>query len=576
MTIRQPIVVLMGHIDHGKSSILEKVRGISITKGEPGLITQSIKSYNIPFSVIQAYCGQLLNTLKTTITIPGLLFLDSPGHAAFNNMRKIGGNLADIAILVVDAREGIKDQTKECIAILKQYKTPFIIVLNKIDLIPGWHSHPKVRVLASIASQSSAAEQEMEKILYTLVGKLAEEGLNAERFDRVDDFTKQIAIVPASAKTGEGLPELLMVITGLAQRFLEKALTTEESGAGKATILEVTEEEGIGTALDIVLYEGTIRVNDEIIFATMNQPVETKVRALFECDYRKRKLVAKKEVHAATGIKLVAPNIKDAIGGMPLLVMGNKREEIRKEVEEEVSSVIRETGTAGIILKADTIGSLEALAGLVKEANIPVSRCSIGDVTKKDVAEAKAEKNAINRVILGFNVKQYGEEREIKQITHEVIYKIIEEYEAWKKEQIKKTEAKEIEGMHRPFRIKVLRGFIFRQSNPAVVGVLVQSGTLGVETPLMKSDGSKVSSVKTVQKEGKNVPSAEKDCEVAVAIPHITVGRQIKEEDILYSDVSETEFKKLKILKKYLKPHERETLKEIAEIKRRQNPLWGV
>ena len=576
MPIRQPIVVFMGHIDHGKSSILERIRGISITKAEPGLITQSLRSYSVPLATIRQYCGPLLDNINRKLIIPGLLFLDSPGHAAFNNMRKIGGNLADIAILVVDCKEGIKEQTRECLSILKQYKTPFVVALNKVDLIPGWQAHPQEKLLQNITSQSSRVQEELEKVLYSIVAKLGEDNLNAERFDRVDDFTKQVSIVPVSAKTGEGLPELLMVMTGLAQRFLEEKLTINVEGHGKATILEVTEDPKLGTVLDIVLYDGTLRVNDTIVIGTISNAIETKVRALFEIDHKTKKLVSQKEVHAAAGVKLIAPGLKDAIGGMPLVVADKNVENVKKELQREIHSILTETGKEGIIAKADTIGSLEALANLLKEANVTIKKLSIGNITKKDVAEAKVETNPIYRVILGFNIAAFEGASGIKQVTHDVVYKIIEDYEAWKNAQLKMLEAKEIEKVTHPFRLKVMEGFVFRQSNPAVVGAHVQAGILTIEAHMMKKDGSKLSVIKTIQEHGKNIDSAPKDKEVAIAIPNVIVGRQLKEGDVLYSDLTEDEFKKLKKLKKYLKLDEIDVIKEVLEIKRKQNPMWGV
>ncbi len=540
------------------------------------MITQSIRSYNIPLSVIKQYCGALLEKSSLKITIPGLLFLDSPGHAAFNNMRKIGGNLADIAILVIDCKEGVKDQTKECLSIIKQYKTPFVVALNKVDLIPGWQSHPKEMIVGSIVNQATRVQEELDKIIYGMVAKLAEGGLNSERFDRVDDFTKQVAIIPVSAKTGEGLPELLMVISGLAQRFLEKKLTINVEGSGKATILEVTEDPGLGTALDVVLYDGTLKVNDEIVIATTGEPIVTKVRGLFELDYKTKKLVARQEVHAAAGVKLIAPGLKDAVGGMPLMVVRKNKEEAKKTIQKEIQSIIFETGREGVVAKADTIGSVEALATLLKQAGIPVKRYGIGNINKKDVAEAAVEKNIVHRAVLAFNVGVMEEVKDVKQITHDVIYKTIEDYDAWKTAQLKHLEAQEIEKITHPFRLKVMEGFVFRQSNPAVVGAQIQAGILTIESHVMKKDGSKLSMIKTIQEQGKNIDRAEKGKEVAIAIPNVIVGRQLKEGDILYSDLTEDEFKKLKNLKKYMKADEIEVVKEIAEIKRKQNPMWGV
>ena len=249
MAIRSPLCVVLAHVDHGKTSILDKIRGSAITKGEAGGITQAIGASIIPLEIIKKICGKLLEALNMKFTIPGLLFIDTPGHASFTSLRKRGGNLADIAILVIDINEGLKPQTIESIEILKQYKTPFIIAANKIDLISGWQ--PKdMPIITNIEQQGENIRKLLDKKIYELVGKLAERGFNSERFDRVDDFTKSIAIVPTSAKTGEGIPELLMVLTGLAQKFLEKCLNCDTQGPAKGTILEgcsLRTEEGIIT-----------------------------------------------------------------------------------------------------------------------------------------------------------------------------------------------------------------------------------------------------------------------------------------------------------------------------------------
>jgi len=571
--IRQPIVVLVGHIDHGKSSILERIRGISITKGEAGGITQCIKCYTVPLSIIKKVCGNLLNALKLDVGIPGLLFLDSPGHAAFNNMRKRGGNLADIAILVIDAAQGVQEQTKECISILKEYKTPFLIAFNKIDAIPGWRSDASKALSEDLKSQSGLTIEAFEKKLYEVVGDLGSLGFNAERYDRVDDYTKQIAIVPTSAKTGEGIPELLMVLTGLAQRYLEKELQVEVSGPGKAIVLEVNEVKGTGITLDVILFDGAIHVNDQVVIGTLDQPIVTKIRAMFEAEGKRLRPV--KEAHAAAGIKIAAPDTNGVIGGMPLVVANEDVDRLKKEVIAEVKEVTISTDKEGVVVKADTLGSLEALVHLLQNAGIKIKKASIGDVNKKDIADALTEKNPLHRAILGFNIKALSD-CGAKVIAHQVIYKILEDYSAWQSEMQRLLEAKELESVTAPFKMKIMRGCVFRQSNPAVVGVHVLAGKAKADIKIMKSDGANVGYLKSIQAEGENIAEAGQGKEVAISIPDAVVGRQIKEEDILYSDLTSDEFVKLKSLKRFLKDDEIEALKEIAAIKRKQNPVWGI
>ena len=411
---RQPITIVMGHVDSGKTSLLDWIRGTAIVKSEPGAITQTISSTNLPIETLKKIMGPLVEQLKFKITIPGILLIDSPGHAAFNNLRKRGGNLADLAILVVNIIEGIKEQTLECIQILKQYKTPFIIALNKIDLLSGYHSE-NTFLLENIAKQTERVKQELDKRLYDLVGKFAELGLNTERFDRVQDYTKQIAMVPTSAITGEGIKELLMVMTGLAQKYLEKDLEITDQ-KGKATILEVKEEKGLGVTLDLILYDGIMKKNDLVVIGTLDKPLETKIRTLFLPDI-KGKYKPIDSVSAAIGIKISAPDVKEVIPGMPVLVTtpSTKKEDIEK-IKKEVSEVLLEVDKEGVIVKAESLGSLEALIGLLKEQKILIKKASIGNITKKDLADAKAEEDILNKTILGFNVKADYTDPEVKII----------------------------------------------------------------------------------------------------------------------------------------------------------------
>lgn len=572
MGIRQPIVLLCGHVDHGKSSILEKIREISITKHEAGGITQTLKSYNLPLKQLKKIAGSLIDQLKIKLTIPGILFLDSPGHAAFNNLRKRGGNLADIAILVIDIKEGVMPQTLESIEILKSYKTPFIIALNKIDSLSGWHNKDK-NLIKNISLQQEQVLNEIETKLYKVVEKLAEKNLNSDRFDRVDDYTKQIAIIPCSAKTGEGLPELLMILTGLAQKYLEQELKLEISGQAKGIILEVKEEQGLGKILDAIIYDGTIKKGDKIAIATLSEPIITKVKNIFIEE--KGKLVPKEEITAANGVIISAQDLDNVLSGMPIIVLKNDLDEVKDELKKEVSEVLIDTEKEGIIVKADTLGSLEALINLLKSKKIKIKKALIGSITKKDITDAKSEKEEASRIILGFNVDN-PDIKEVKIITNNVIYKIIEDYDSWLLNLKKQQEAKELENIIYPTKIQVLRGCIFRQSNPCVVGIRVISGILKNDTPLMKEDGSRCSEVKSMQSEGENIQKAEKNQEIAISIPNITAGRQVSEDTILYSDIKEGDFIKLKKLKKLLKPDEIEILKEIAIIKRKSNPLWGI
>lgn len=572
-TIRQPIVVMVGHVDHGKTSILDFIRKTSVAKTEAGGITQKISSVNISMDTIKKVCGDLLKQLKLKLIIPGILFIDTPGHQAFTNLRKRGGNLADIAILVIDIHDSIKPQTEEAIEILKTYKTPFIIALNKIDTIMGWQIKKDKTLIDDIKTQSERTRKILDNKLYELVGRLHEFGFNSERFDRVEDHTKQISMIPCSAKTGEGIPELIMTITGLSQKYLEGELRTAVKGPASGVVLEVRDEHGLGLILDTIVYDGTLKVNDQIVIGGLEEPIITKVRSLFKLE--KNKFKPYKQAHAATNVIILAPEIKEVIAGMPFKVVEKDIKNIKEEIQKEVKEVLVETDVEGIVVKAESLGSLEALTNLLREKDIKIKRASIGDISKKDIAEASTEKNPLNKVILGFNVRSDIITPNVKLILNDIIYKLIEELEEWQKEELKLLEEKELEKVVKPCKIKILSGYVFRQSNPAIVGVEVLAGTLFANTSLMK-EGKELTRIKSLQLEGKNIKEAKTGDQVAISLPGLIVGRQIHEGDVLLSDVPESDFRQLKKLKKYLNSGEIEILKEIAQIKRKVNKVWGV
>ncbi|MBI4149165.1 translation initiation factor IF-2 [Candidatus Woesearchaeota archaeon] len=578
--IRSPICTVLGHVDHGKSSLLDAIRQSNIVAGEAGKITQAIGASIIPLSVIKKITGPLLKAVPMSFSIPGLLFIDTPGHAAFTTLRKRGGSLADIAIVVIDINEGAKPQTRESIDILRISKTPFIVAANKIDLIPGW-KRGKGTLLETVAKQPADVQAKLDTKLYEIVGQLNSMGFRGERFDRVEDYTKQVAIIPVSAITKEGIPELLMVLTGLCQKYLEHGLECDVSGMAKGTILEVKEVKGLGKTIDVIIYNGRLRLNDTIVLGSINGPIVTKVKALLEpaplteMRDKKAKFRPVKEACAATGVKIAALDLGNAVAGMPMIAAtAAALAQAKRDVQRELQDVLIETDKEGIIVKADSLGSLEALIKLLKEKGIPIRKASLGNISKNDIADAEAAHEQKNRVIIGFEV-QAERSQKVKIITANVIYHLLDQLEEHQQSVQKKGEAAELDSLPKPCKIKILSGYIFRQSNPAVCGTEVLAGTLQAGASLMKN-GIALTEVKEIQDNGKSIPQAERGKQVAVAYTKVIVGRQLHEEDVLYSHITEEEFRKFRELKEQLSADEVAVLKEIAAIMRRQSVMWGV
>jgi translation initiation factor 5B len=589
--IRQPVVSVLGHVDHGKTTLLDRIRGSAVAEREAGGITQHIGATEIPLQVIENICGGLMKQLKIKITLPGLLFIDTPGHAAFTTLRKRGGALADIAILVIDVTEGFQPQTFEALNILRTNRTPFLIAANKIDKIRGWQVFERYPFTHSFSKQDKDVQKYLEEKVYELVGKLYEEGFRAERFDRIKKFEREVAIVPISAKTGEGLPELLMILIGLAQKFLEKQLEIEIDNPAKGTILEVKDEVGLGTTIDVIIYDGKIRRGDTIVVGGKKDVITTKVRSLLkprpldEIRDPKFRFESIEEVGAAAGIKIAAPNLGDALAGSPVRVIRNGIESAIEEVKAEMEEVKVETEKLGVVVKADTLGSLEALVKMLEEEKIPIRFADVGDVSRRDIIEAETAKEEapIRAVVLGFNVKvlKDAEERArnsgVLIFRNNVIYKLVEDYIDWVREKLEEEKKKELGKITLPTKIKILPGYVFRTSKPAIVGIEVLAGTLRSNYKLMKEDGSIVGSVKGIQDKGQNISEAKTGRQVAVAIEGPTVGRQINEGDILYSEISENEARLIDAkYRNSLTPEEIEVLEEIKKIKREENPFWAT
>ncbi len=584
--IRTPIVCVLGHVDHGKTSLLDRIRGSSVVSTEDGAITQHIGATIVPIDAIRKMSGSME---KLALNVPGLLFIDTPGHHAFTTLRARGGALADMAILVVDINQGFQPQTIEALQILRTYKTPFVIAATKIDRLHGWRVHRDEGFLASFSKQNDRVRELVETRVYEIVGELSDLGFSGERFDRVSDFRRNLAIVPVSAHTGEGVAELLMVMIGLAQRYMEQDLSLSVEGPGMGTILEVKEEKGLGTTLDVILYDGKLAVGDELAVARQDGIVVTKVRALLQPRPLKEILVEDrfervKSVTAAAGIKVSAPNLEGAIAGSPVQVLRGNQEEVIERIRREMEEVNVRLSPEGVIIKADTIGALEALCKELDEKDIGVLRAEVGSVSRHDLIDAETIKNPYFRVLIAFStsllpdaavmVKEPG--YPVKVFEGRVIYKLVDDYIQWRDELKRKTEQQRFEQIIHPAKIRVLPHCIFRQSNPAVVGVRVLGGTLRTDVNLIQPDGRKVGHVKSIQLNQETIREAQTGAEVAISVEGATVGRQLDVEDDLLVDIPE---RHVKVLEKEMLPHlpvhTQEVLAEFTAMRRRENPFWG-
>jgi translation initiation factor 5B len=583
--IRQPIVSVLGHVDHGKTTVLDRIRGTAVASREAGGITQHIGATEVPLQAIREACGDLVR--GKSFKVPGLLFIDTPGHVAFSTLRARGGALADLAVLVVDVNEGFRPQTVESISILKRYRTPFLVAANKIDLVPGWRKHEGRPFVESFAAQPESTRDELDRRLYDLVGKLFEHGFSADRYDKVSDFTSTLAVVPTSAKFGEGIADLLLMLIGLAQRFLEAELTAAEEGPGEATILEVKEEKGHGITVDAIVYKGSLRRGDRIVFGTAGKPGMTKVKALLkpkpldEIRDPQDRFDAVQRVSAAAGVKIAASGLEGALAGAPLRAARDDVGAIVAQIEEE-TQVHVETQDEGVLAKADAIGSLEGLAYECKQASIPLKFARIGPVSRRDVVDAVTVKDPLHRAILAFHVDVLPDAKaalverpDLKVLTNDVVYRLIEDYRTWRDERKRALDEARRREIAYPAKLLFLPEYVFRTSKPAIFGVRVLAGRIRPGQAVMREDGRVLGRLKSIRTGEQTLEQARQGQEVAIALDGVTVGRQIQGGDVLFVDLPEADARALRD-NPDLSHDEREALEQIARIKRKEDPFWGM
>ena len=593
MPIRQPIVCVLGHVDTGKTLLLDKIRKTTVQAREAGGITQHIGASFFPVDTLKQLVGPLLSMVKSEIEIPGLLVIDTPGHEAFTNLRKRGGSAADIAILVIDILRGFEAQTYECIEILKTRKTPFLVAANKIDRVPGWKSFPDTPFLRAYQAQDPYVREDLDTKLYDIIGVFSRLEFKTDRFDRIKDFTKTVAIVPTSAKTGEGITELLMVLIGLTQQHLKKRLQTTE-GPAKGTVLEVKEEAGLGLTLNTIIYDGILQKNDLIVVGGKEKPIVTRIRAILvpkpldEIRDPRDRFSSVDSVSAAAGVKIVSPDLEGALAGAPLYAVseGEEPEKYVRLVSEEIEKIRIATDVEGIVLKADTLGSLEAIAENLTTNGVPIRLADVGDISKRDVTEASVvnEHEPLYGVILAFNVKILPDAKEealIKDVQifkEKIIYHLIDNYLSWLKS---KREAKfehEFDNLVKPAKIRILEGYVFRRAKPAIVGVEILAGNIKPKSILVRAeDGEEIGEIQQIQEKGKALSEAEKGMQVAISMDKPMVGRHIFEKDILYVKVPEPQAKALlTAFMDRLTAEEQEALNEYTNMMRKKTPFWAA
>ncbi len=593
MPTRQPIVCVLGHVDSGKTSILDRIRKTSVQAREVGGITQHIGASYFPVETLGQLVGPLLSRTKGEIEIPGLLIVDTPGHEAFANLRRRGGSVADISILVINILRGFEAQTHECIEILKVRKTPFLVAANMIDRVPGWNSYPDTPFSKAYQLQDPYVREDLDNKIYDIIGVFSRLGFKADRFDHIKDFTSTVAIVPTSAKSGEGITELIMVLIGLTQQYLKKRLQTTR-GPAKGTVLEAKEEPGLGLTINTIVYDGVLRKDDLIVVGGKKEPIVTRIRAILvpkpldEIRDPRDKFSSVDFISAAAGVKIVAPDLEGVLAGATLYAVpeGRNPQKYAKLISEEIGKIRISTDVDGIVLKADTLGSLEAIADILRKGNVPIRLADVGDISKRDIVEAAVvkEHEPLYGAVLAFNVRilqdaaEEAANRGVQIFREEVIYHLIENYLSWFKGKREAGLDRSFETLVKPAKMRIMEGYIFRRARPAIFGVEILAGNVKPKCTLVRAqDGEEIGEIQQIQDKGEALSSAQQGMQVAVSVDKPVFGRHIFEKDVLYVRVPEKHVKMLQTtFVEKLTATEQEALTEYVNLMRKKVPFWGA
>lgn len=567
--LRSPICCVLGHVDTGKTSLLDRIRATNVQGGEAGGITQQIGATFFPREALVDATAEINKKYKYSLDVPGLLVIDTPGHESFTNLRSRGSSLCDIAVLVVDIMHGLEPQTKESIRLLREKKCPFIVALNKVDRLYDWVSHENMDIEQTLALQKPYVRSEFETRVGNILTEFAEQGLNAELYYKNKDVKRYVSIVPTSAKTGEGVCDLLLLQLQLVQTFMEGKVTYKDDL--QCTVLEVKPITGIGFTIDVVLINGILHEGDIVCVAGTNGPIFTQIRALLTPQPMRESRVRgdyihHKEIRAAMGIKIAANDLEYAIPGTQLVVVrdGDVREAIGKEVMKDTTNLLADVDKSGVgvTVQSSTLGSLEALLAFLKDMKIPVAHVAIGPMHKRHMLQVVAMKRKSPRhaVVLAFDTvitqeaQDLADQNEIDIFEARIIYHLFDMFKRYNSEYEEREKAKARAVAIFPVQLKILQAI--RQADPIILGVTVVRGQLHPGTPLafMKEDKAVlVGKVESIQRDEKDVPIGKPGMDVSVKIntsdTNITFGRQFDENTTLISLITRASVDAVKVFK---------------------------
>ena len=561
-TLKAPICCIVGHVDAGKTSLLDRLRNTNIQEKEVGGITQHIGSTFFPIDTIKSSCSSIKGKFEVICNIPGILMIDTPGHSEFQSLRDVGTSICDLGILIIDIEESIQEQTKEAIKLLKEKKIPFVVAVTKLDKINGWKTTTSPNLREALKEQSKDMSMMLMAKLEDIKYDLSKEDINAEFYFKNSNPKQIYSIVPVSSKTGEGIADLLSLLVYTAQNWMLKKIIYQDTVS--CTIMESKYDKHNGYTIDVILNNGTINVGDKFVVSTITGPNICTVRNLlipsaFTQLGKKTNWDYKDSVRASIGCKIIGSNLDGAYPGTHLFSIktsdASTETDAINNANQEINAVWKSYDfiSPGVFIGTQTFGELDAGYSIFQKAGISVAGAYIGEPSNKfiDLILMKTETDTLpeNRIYLYFgafnntDVFEYAKKNNITLLSSEVIYKLVELYKIEKEKMIKARQNTNNNAIF-PVEMVILKQYLFMKggSDHLMFGVKIKKGTLYKNTPICVPEKNvHLGKVLNIQFEHKEKEKGEEGQEICIRLDNpnqLIINRQFDVSDKLIARLS--------------------------------------
>jgi|SaaInlStandDraft_7_1057024.scaffolds.fasta_scaffold05408_4 translation initiation factor 5B len=550
--LKSPICTIFGHVDAGKTSLMDVLRHTNIAEKENGGITQDIKSYFVNIDTISQLTHKITNKYKIEPKIPGILLIDTPGHKVFNKLRNFGSNLCDIAIVVIDIISGVKPQTVESIKILQEYKIPFIIVATKLDMIDGYKSYNMSSLNDEFVKQDSYVLKSINGYIHSIKYDLEEVNIKSELYFKNKKPTKIYSIVPISNKTNSGLSDLLCLLVYISQEWMNSKMIYDENKSD-IIIMKSYNDTKMGWVIDVIIKNGNIKIGEKYIILSIKGPQEIKIRNLIIGKNRV------KEAKASNNVTIIAANCRQCYCGTQLFPITTNIIELQKEYDTLLNSY--KLNNKGILLIAPTLPMLDGLYNIFKDENI--CNVDIGNINKNSIRKNLNKFENITekeyRCILYFgelSSHQYSElynyckSLNLYFIKEPVIYHLKETYDEYKNNVIKERQYDQIikgDAVY-PCKLRIIKKHIFMKggNQHLMFGARIEEGQIlkGTLLRLNKELSEKepqLGSIISMQKNNEDVEYGKQNDEICIRMDNpngLLYNRHFDYKDILYSNIT--------------------------------------